>query len=88
MQRLRWSPTKYNIVQLLCGRCKGAVRNQSNDTDSSLTFSMGAGMRGAYGKPNGLCARVKINQIMFSIRTTQKGEEAAVEALRKVSLQF
>jgi large subunit ribosomal protein L10e len=49
---------------------------------------MGAGMRGAYGKPNGLCARVKINQIMFSIRTTQKGEEAAVEALRKVSLRF
>ena len=42
------------------------------------------GMRGAYGKPNGLSARVKINQIMFSIRTTLKGEEHACEALRKV----
>jgi ribosomal protein L16/L10AE len=41
-------------------------------------------MRGAYGKPNGLAARVTINQIMFSIRTTLKGEEHAVEALRKV----
>ena len=41
-------------------------------------------MRGAYGKPNGLSARVKINQVMFSIRTTLKGEEHAVEALRKV----
>ena len=37
------------------------------------------GMRGAYGKPNGLCARVNINQVMFSIRTTLKGEEAAAE---------
>lgn len=42
-------------------------------------------MRGAYGKPNGLSARVKINQVMFSIRTTLKGEEHAVEALRKVA---
>jgi len=43
-----------------------------------------AGMRGAYGKPYGLAARVTINQVMFSIRTTLKGEEAACEALRKV----
>ena len=43
------------------------------------------GMRGAYGKPYGLSARVKINQVMFSIRTTLKGEEHACEALRKVS---
>ena len=41
-------------------------------------------MRGAYGKPYGLSARVKINQVMFSIRTTLKGEDAACEALRKV----
>jgi hypothetical protein len=41
-------------------------------------------MRGAYGKPYGLAARVTINQVMFSIRTTLKGEEAACEALRKV----
>ena len=26
-------------------------------------------MRGAYGKPNGLCARVNINQVMISSRT-------------------
>jgi hypothetical protein len=41
-------------------------------------------MRGAYGKPYGLAARVTINQIMFSIRTTLKGEDHACEALRKV----
>jgi hypothetical protein len=44
-------------------------------------------MRGAYGKPYGLSARVKINQVMFSIRTTLKGEDAACEALRKVRLR-
>jgi hypothetical protein len=61
-------------------------------TVSLLTFAAEvgnfAGMRGAYGKPNGLSARVKINQIMFSIRTTLKGEEHAVEALRKVIWGF
>jgi hypothetical protein len=49
-----------------------------------LTHRVATGMRGAYGKPYGLSARVKINQVMFSIRTTLKGEDAAVEALRKV----
>lgn len=45
-------------------------------------------MRGAYGKPYGLCARVKINQIMMSIRTTLKGEDHACEALRKAKFKF
>ena len=64
-------------------------------------------MRGAYGKPNGLCARVNINQVIFclrilrgasqydnllqvmmSIRTLLKGEEAAAEALRRAKFKF
>ena len=70
--RVRLHP--YNIIRInKMLTCAGADRLQT-------------GMRGAYGKPYGLSARVKINQVMFSIRTTLKGEDAAVEALRKVCL--
>jgi len=72
--RVRLHP--YNIIRInKMLTCAGADRLQT-------------GMRGAYGKPYGLSARVKINQVMFSIRTTQKGEEAAVEALRKSKAKF
>jgi len=72
--RVRLHP--YNIVRInKMLTCAGADRLQT-------------GMRGAYGKPYGLCARVNINQVMFSIRTTLKGEEAAAEALRKTGAKF
>jgi len=72
--RVRLHP--YNIIRInKMLTCAGADRLQT-------------GMRGAYGKPYGLAARVTINQVMFSIRTTLKGEEAACEALRKSKAKF
>merc|ERR1712146_582923 len=41
------------------------------------------GMRGAYGKPLGKVARVKINQILMSIRTRPQYEANAIEAFRR-----
>merc|ERR1712119_30270 len=38
------------------------------------------GMRGAYGKPQGLAARVKIGQILMSIRSKDDYEDHPVEA--------
>mmetsp|Transcript_16887 Transcript_16887/g.33847 ORF Transcript_16887/g.33847 Transcript_16887/m.33847 type:complete len:244 (-) Transcript_16887:63-794(-) len=72
--RVRLHP--FNIIRInKMLTCAGADRLQT-------------GMRGAYGKPYGLCARVKINQVMMSIRTTLKGEEEAAEALRKAKFKF
>jgi len=41
------------------------------------------GMRGAYGKPYGLVARVNIHQILYSIRTKDQFTAGAEEALRR-----
>uniref|UniRef100_A0A0G4F2J4 Uncharacterized protein n=1 Tax=Chromera velia CCMP2878 TaxID=1169474 RepID=A0A0G4F2J4_9ALVE len=46
------------------------------------------GMRGAFGKPNGTCARVKIGQILMSIRTKEDRVDKAVEALRRAGYKF
>jgi len=46
------------------------------------------GMRGAWGKPNGLVARVKIGQILMSIRVPRSKVPNAVEALRRAAYKF
>jgi len=46
------------------------------------------GMRGAFGKPVGRCARVKINQILYSLRTKDQFRDKAIEALRRCSMKF
>jgi len=46
------------------------------------------GMRGAYGKPEGLVARVNINQIMMSVRTKPNFQKQVVEALRRAMFKF
>ncbi|EEB09002.1 60S ribosomal protein L10 [Schizosaccharomyces japonicus yFS275] len=46
------------------------------------------GMRGAYGKPNGLVARVNIGQILMSVRTKDSGRAIAIEALRRSQYKF
>eukprot|EP00284_Hemiselmis_tepida_P015897 CAMPEP_0174925616 /NCGR_PEP_ID=MMETSP1355-20121228/8040_1 /TAXON_ID=464990 /ORGANISM="Hemiselmis tepida, Strain CCMP443" /LENGTH=242 /DNA_ID=CAMNT_0016171559 /DNA_START=40 /DNA_END=768 /DNA_ORIENTATION=+ len=72
--RMRLHP--FNIIRInKMLTCAGADRLQT-------------GMRGAYGKPYGLCARVKINQVIMSIRTSLKGEDAACTALRKAKFKF
>jgi len=46
------------------------------------------GMRGAYGKPQGLAARVKIGQIIFSVRSTDRNLPHLVEAFRRCKFKF
>merc|ERR1719419_1509131 len=46
------------------------------------------GMRGAYGKPQGLTARVDIGQILISIRTKRANIAHAKEALRRARYKF
>merc|ERR1712244_74154 len=46
------------------------------------------GMRGAYGKPQGLVARVKIGQPIMSIRIKEQHEAAALEALRRAKFKY
>lgn len=46
------------------------------------------GMRGAYGKPYGKVARVKIDQILMSVRVKEENIENAQEALRRASMKF
>ena len=41
------------------------------------------GMRGAFGKPDGVVARVNINQILMSVRAREDKAEFVVEALRR-----
>lgn len=46
------------------------------------------GMRGAFGKPVGLVARVAIGQIIYSVRTKLANEAHAVEAFRRTGYKF
>ena len=46
------------------------------------------GMRGAYGKPNGTAARVRIGQILISLRCKEAHIEIAREALRRARMKF
>merc|ERR1712106_1017798 len=46
------------------------------------------GMRGAFGKAEGLCARVKIGQPLMSIRTKMDRKDHAIEALRRCKFKF
>merc|ERR1711971_962382 len=40
------------------------------------------GMRGAFGKPQGTVARVRIGQPLMSVRTHDKHKDSVIEALR------
>ena len=46
------------------------------------------GMRGAYGKPLGVCARVGIGQILMSVRTKDAHVDKAIEAFRRAKFKF
>jgi large subunit ribosomal protein L10e len=46
------------------------------------------GMRHAYGKPAGVVARVKIGQILLSVRCREPDVDFAVEALRRAKFKF
>jgi len=46
------------------------------------------GMRGAWGKPAGIVARVRIGQILISVRTLDRHQANAIEALRRAQYKF
>jgi len=46
------------------------------------------GMRGAFGKPIGTCARVLIGQVLLSIRCKDNHAAVAAEALRRAKFKF
>ncbi|VDM63601.1 unnamed protein product [Angiostrongylus costaricensis] len=50
--------------------------------------SLQTGMRGAYGKPQGLVARVDIGDIFFSMRVKEANVNHAVEAFRYAKFKF
>merc|ERR1712213_55162 len=46
------------------------------------------GMRGAFGKPQGLVARVNIGQPLMSVRTYDRHKDSVIEALRRTKFKF
>lgn len=46
------------------------------------------GMRGAFGKPQGVVARVRIGQPLMSVRTYDKHKDSVIEALRRTKFKF
>ncbi|VDP19351.1 unnamed protein product [Soboliphyme baturini] len=46
------------------------------------------GMRGAFGKPQGTVARVKIGQILISVRAKDASKDHVIEALRRAKYKF
>lgn len=46
------------------------------------------GMRGAFGKPLGTCARVAIGQVLLSVRCKDSNSAHAQEALRRAKFKF
>lgn len=46
------------------------------------------GMRGAFGKPQGTCARVNIGQTLLSVRSREQFRDNVLEALRRAKYKF
>jgi len=46
------------------------------------------GMRGAFGKAHGTVARVRIGQILLSVRSTDKYKDNVIESLRRSKFKF
>ncbi len=51
-------------------------------------YSLQTGMRGAFGKPTGVVARVNIGQIIISVRAADKHKHVVIEALRRSKYKF
>lgn len=46
------------------------------------------GMRGAFGKPQGLVARVAIGQVLMSVRAKENFKAQMIEAFRRAKFKF
>lgn len=66
----------YNVLRInKMLSCAGADRLQT-------------GMRGAFGKPTGMTARVDVGAIIFSVRTKDANRQHVVEAFRRAKMKF
>jgi len=72
--RIRCHPYHVTRINKMLS-CAGADRLQT-------------GMRGAYGKPNGLVARVNIGDPILSIRCKENNKKQAFESLRRSKMKF
>ena len=58
------------------------------ESEADRLCSAQTGMRGAFGKPQGTCARVAIGQILLSIRCKDVHSPQSQEALRRAKFKF
>eukprot|EP00745_Piridium_sociabile_P013818 TRINITY_DN20303_c0_g1_i4.p1 TRINITY_DN20303_c0_g1~~TRINITY_DN20303_c0_g1_i4.p1 ORF type:complete len:219 (-),score=37.58 TRINITY_DN20303_c0_g1_i4:72-728(-) len=72
--RVRLHPFHINRINKMLS-CAGADRLQT-------------GMRGAFGKPQGTVARVRIGQPIMSVRAKETNETNIIEALRRAKFKF
>merc|ERR1711935_222061 len=73
---MRIRPHPFHVVRInKMLSCAGADRLQT-------------GMRGAFGKPQGLVARVNIGQPLMSVRARDSSKAAVVEAFRRAKFKF
>lgn len=72
--RVRAHPFQVTRINKMLS-CAGADRLQT-------------GMRGAFGKPQGVVARVRIGQPLMSVRTREGHKEHVAEALRRTKFKF
>merc|ERR1712112_375316 len=72
--RIRVHPFHVNRINKMLS-CAGADRLQT-------------GMRGAFGKAQGLVARVRIGQSLMSVRTSDKHKANVIEALRRAKFKY
>lgn len=49
---------------------------------------LSSGMRGSYGKPMEMAARIEIGQIIFSVRSKDINAHHVIEALRRAKFKF
>ena len=64
------------------------ILEKLNSLNFFCNFRLQTGMRGAFGKPQGLVARVNIGQPLMSVRTYDKHKESVIEALRRTKFKF
>lgn len=73
---LRVRPHPFHVLRVnKMLSCAGADRLQT-------------GMRGAFGRTYGKCARVNIGQVLLSVRCKDDKEQNAVEAMRRAKFKF
>lgn len=53
-----------------------------------FNFRLQTGMRGAFGKPQGTVARVRIGQVIMSVRSSDRYKAAVIESLRRAKFKF